>query len=610
MKNFTFIRRNSYDKCFVSHMSSDRFFERIKYDTKSGGVHSVRLDVKLRGTTEGCTSANKLPMVYPLAKIVKGKNGTLEVKECNGLAWLHVGGLKKRTDIEEVKRRVQGLPMTYAAFAGVDGRSVEILVAATTQDGVMPKGERDITKFCIAAYKMACDAYGNMLLPTMEAIEVNARNAMMMTQDLEPYYNPAASPLRLSPDYLYASTTMEPSAAAEKRVKDKAEKNGDRAKVINDLIDFLERRYDFRYDVILKRTEYQDGNDATMKWMPVDDRVLNTMTVQATMEGIDVRDKDVKRIVMSTMITEYDAVKEFLSNKHVTWDRKTDHIGMLARRVKCDVPQWVSWFKKWFLNMVAQWLQMNNEHGNSTVPLLISGQGYNKSTFCRMILPEELRKYYNDNLQPSNKGQMLSALHQYLLVNLDEFNQISPRLQEGFVKNMLQLVSVKGRRTYGKNEEEFRRTASFMATTNETSVLVDPTGSRRFIGIELTEPIDVSGSINYEQLYGQALCLLEDGKQYWFGLEEEAEIMEHNKQYAVVPPVVQLFLEHFEIVDREQDGEWITPTAIYEYLRPKAGAGMDLNSVKTLGRYLAPLFGPHNRKRGHTQVFYLVRKKS
>ena len=610
MKNFTLIRRKSRGENAVTHMSGDKFFERITHDTKLGDVNNVRSHVKRYGTTEGCTRANKLPMVYPLAKIVKTKDGTLEVQKCNGLAWLHVGGLKKWPEIEEIKKRVQGLPMTYAAFAGGDGRSVEILVAVTTHDGVMPKGEHDITKFCIAAYKRACDVYGNILLPTIEAIEVNARNAMMMTVDIEPYHNPAASPLKLSSDYLYESTTIEPSAAEEKRVRDKAEKNGDRAKVTKDLIEFLEKRYDFRYDVILKRTEYQDGNDAVLKWMPVDDRVLNTMTTQALMEGIDVRDKDVKRIVLSTLIKEYDAAKEFLSKKDVTWDHKTDHIGMLARRVKCDVPQWVEWFKKWFLNMVAQWLEMNREHGNATVPLLISGQGYNKSTFCRMILPKELQKYYNDNLQPSNKVQMLSALHQYLLVNLDEFNQISPKLQEGFVKNMLQLVSVKGRRTYGKNEEEFRRTASFIATTNETSVLVDPTGSRRFIGIELTKPIDVSGSINYEQLYGQALYLLEEGKQYWFGPEEEAEIMEHNKQYAIVPPVVQLFLEHFEIVDREQDGEWITPTAIYEYLRPKAGAGMDLNSVKTLGRHLTPLFGSHNRKRGCNGISYLVRKKS
>lgn len=610
MKNFTLIRKKSRGGYAVTQMSGDKFFEKMTHDTKSGDVNSVRLHVKLHGTTEGCTKVNKLPMVYPLAKIVKTEDGTLEVQTCNGLAWLHVSGFKHWPDIEAVKKRVQGLPTTYAAFAGADGKSVEILVAVTTQDGVMPKGEHDITKFCIAAYKKACDVYGNMLLATMEAIEVNAQNAMMMPLDIEPYYNPAASPLRLSSDYLFASTTMEPSVAEDRRVRSMAERMGNRAKVIKDLIEFLEKRYDFRYDIILKRSEYLDTGDLTMKWKPVDDRVLNSMTTQAMMHGLDVRDKDVKRIVMSTIIDEYDAAKEYLSNKYVKWDQKTDHIGMLAQRVKCDVPQWVEWFRKWFLSMVAQWLEMNTEHGNSTVPLLISGQGYNKSTFCRMILPKELRKYYNDNLQPSNKVQMLSALHQYLLVNLDEFNQISPRLQEGFVKNMLQLVSVKGRRTYGKNEEEFRRTASFIATTNETSVLVDPTGSRRFIGVELTEPIDVSGQINYEQLYGQALWLLEQGEQYWFGPEEEAEIMEHNKQYAVVPPVVQLFLEHFEIVDKEEDGEWITPTAIYEYLRPLAGAGMDLNSVKQLGRYLVPLFGSHNRKRGHNQMLYLVRKKS
>ena len=610
MKNFTFIRRNSRKKSVLSHISDKKFFEKIKSDTKAGDLSTIRMHVKLHGTTTGCTRVDKLPMVCPLARIAKSKDGALEVKECNGLAWLHVDGLKEWAEIEDIKKRVRGLPMTYAAFAGMDGRSVEILVAATTQDDVMPKGEHDITKFCIAAYKMACDAYSNMLPATIGMVEVNARSAMMMPLDHEPYYNPTASPMRLSSDYRFASAMMETSAAEEKNVRDKAERMGKRAKVIKDLIEFLEKRYDFRYDIILKRSEYLDTGDLTMKWKPVDDRVLNSMTTQAMMHGLDVRDKDVKRIVMSTIIDEYDAAKEYLSNKYVKWDQKTDHIGMLAQRVKCDVPQWVEWFRKWFLSMVAQWLEMNTEHGNSTVPLLISGQGYNKSTFCRMILPQELRKYYNDNLQPSNKVQMLSALHQYLLVNLDEFNQISPRLQEGFVKNMLQLVSVKGRRTYGKNEEEFRRTASFIATTNETSVLVDPTGSRRFIGIELTEPIDVSGQINYEQLYGQALWLLEQGEQYWFGPEEEAEIMEHNKQYAVVPPVVQLFLEHFEIVDTEAEGDWTSPTAIYEYLRPLAGAGMDLNSVKQLGRYLAPLFGPHNKKRGHNQILYLVRKKS
>lgn len=44
---------------------------------------------------------------------------------------------------------------------------------------------------------------------------------------------------------------------------------------------------------------------------------------------------------------------------------------------------------------------------------------------------------------------------QFLLINLDEFNQITPRVQEGFLKNLIQLASVKVKRPYGKHVEEF-----------------------------------------------------------------------------------------------------------------------------------------------------------
>lgn len=35
------------------------------------------------------------------------------------------------------------------------------------------------------------------------------------------------------------------------------------------------------------------------------------------------------------------------------------------------------------------------------------------------------------------------AMSQQLLINLDEFNQISPRVQQGFLKNVIQLPSIK-----------------------------------------------------------------------------------------------------------------------------------------------------------------------
>ena len=47
-------------------------------------------------------------------------------------------------------------------------------------------------------------------------------------------------------------------------------------------------------------------------------------------------------------------------------------------------------------------------------------------------------------------------MHNFLLINLDEFNQISPKLQEGFLKNVIQQPCVKIKRPYGKLVEKFR----------------------------------------------------------------------------------------------------------------------------------------------------------
>ena len=78
------------------------------------------------------------------------------------------------------------------------------------------------------------------------------------------------------------------------------------------------------------------------------------------------------------------------------------------------------------------------------------------------LLPPELQWGYNDSLVLSEKKSVLQAMSQFLLINLDEFNQISPKIQEGFLKNLVQLSSVKVKRPYGRHVEDLPRLASFI----------------------------------------------------------------------------------------------------------------------------------------------------
>ena len=375
------------------------------------------------------------------------------------------------------------------------------------------------------------------------------------------------------------------------------------------MIRFLTTRYVFRFNQVLGYTEFRPNNTWVEGWQPCDENAINGMTIAARLENLDVRDKDVRRYVHSSMIRQSDPIEDYLLRARDKWDGKTDHIAMLARMVPCDIPQWETWFKKWFLYMVAQWVLPTQEFGNSIVPLLISPQGDGKSAFCRSILPKELSWGFQENQDVNDKRGTLMAMHNSLLINLDEFNGISQKVQESFLKNIIQLPSVKIKRPYGKHVEEFKRYASFISTTNEMNVLSDPTGNRRFICVRLTAPIDTSVKPNYEALYGQAYTIVTERRmQWWFEPEEVRQIMAHNREYEIIPPAVQYFREYYDIPQREEDGVWLSPTNIYEHLRRIAGSGLKANGVAAFGRYLNNM--PHlQHRRTASGMLYLVKEK-
>lgn len=373
------------------------------------------------------------------------------------------------------------------------------------------------------------------------------------------------------------------------------------------IADFLRKRYLLRYNAVMGYVEYRRTSDDAGCWMPVDQRTANGFTLEAIDAGLKVWDKDISRYLNSDRIPVYNPVMTYLDSVRGKWDGK-DHIGMLADRVKTDNRHWRRWFGTWMLAMVAQWMGKNKNYGNSVAPLFISGQGYNKSTFCRMLLPECLKWGFCDNISVDNKKAAMQAMSEMLLINLDEFNQISPRTQEGFLKNLLQLATVKCKRPYGKHVEDFPRLASFVATTNNRDVLADPTGNRRFIAVELTAPIDVEGTVDYDQLYAQILFLLDNGAKHWFDDEQTQMIMEHNRQYQLRDAAELYFNEMFSTCDDEACGQWRTTAYIHNRLRKSYGSKAVGANLLGFGRKLSNISGLL-RRRSKRGTEYLVAER-
>ena len=91
-------------------------------------------------------------------------------------------------------------------------------------------------------------------------------------------------------------------------------------------------------------------------------------------------------------------------------------------------------------------------------------------------------------------------LSRFALINMDEFDQVKES-QQGFLKHVMQKPAVTIRKPHQASVESLRRYASFIATSNHYDVLTDTSGSRRFICVRLTGPIESSEKINHDQLY-------------------------------------------------------------------------------------------------------------
>ena len=614
----TIVHSNKKKKLLVSTKTMEKLLERVaKDDSKQTVRHFRQYVVYADGDYRYYKDMPTWIHIYPAAEFAKDENDNLKMKAFNGLLLFKFDHIADADGVEGVKRSVAILPTTYAALEGADGKSVIVLVRFTDKDGKLPTSETEAEQLYRLAYQRVNPIYQSIVKASLKTGDLGAdieasstlseepslHNSFMMTLDANPYFNAKAAAMRIDKNLLLQPA--EPTELAAPLSEGIAEGND-----IVRMMQLLRGKYDFRYNTVMKYIEYLPKEKGWYGYRPVEPRVMNRMTLEVQLASLKVSIKDVRNFLESDYIQNYNPIEEYLFKCHNKWDGK-DHIRALARTVPTSNPYWVDWFYTWFLGMVDQWRGYSHrQYGNSVAPLLISKQGYNKSTFCRRLLPPELQWGYNDNLILSEKRQVYQAMAQFMLINLDEFNQISPKVQQGFLKNLIQLPTLKFKPPYGSHVVEYPRLASFIATSNMTDILSDPSGNRRFIGIELTGPIDVSARLNYVQLYAQALAALQEGEKPYFDADQTQLLMDSNKKFEVLDPIVQYFRMYFDIPSSEQEegAEFLVTAEIFDYLKKRLGSSVKVNSMVSFGRFLSQQKGLI-RKRSAVGTKYLVKKK-
>ena len=318
---------------------------------------------------------------------------------------------------------------------------------------------------------------------------------------------------------------------------------------------FLTANYDMRKNLMTGVAEYRMKYSEDQTFKPLTIEVRNDMTIEAREQGLKSWDQDVNRFIDSTRIEQYDPVNTWL-DQLPEWDG-VDRIKDLAARVPTEQPHWEKYLRYWLVGMVAQWRESDKQlTGNALTPLLIGRQGCGKTRFCKILLPPELRDYYNDKLNFKNEFDLNIALTSFALINIDEFDKTT-NSQQIVLKYLLSSSDVKFRPPYGKTIKQYRRYTSFIGTTNQMQPLVDPTGSRRFVcvGIPNGKNIDFTDNLDHLQLYAQALYLFNKGERFWLEDDEIQTLIEENVPYQRTVDLVEMINETFR-KPKDGEGRW------------------------------------------------------
>ena len=398
-------------------------------------------------------------------------------------------------------------------------------------------------------------------------------------------------------------TRKEAGLESSKEAVEKAKSSS----LMQEVTAFLTSRYRFRFNVLTEETEVAEVTnnipDTHLRYAKVDERWMNTLSMEAIETGIDCWDRDIQRFVRSRRISEYHPFTAYFEQLP-EWDG-TDRVSALARRVS-DNPVWVNSFHRWMLGLSAQWMQFwsdtNNANSanransinraNSVAPLLVSSrQGLGKSTFCRLLMPDALKAYYTESYDLGSPASAEAKLAACGLINLDEFDKLSASKMP-LLKNLMQASALNIRKAYKRSASALPRIASFIGTSNREDLLVDRTGSRRFLCVSLEHAIACTTPVEYEQLYAQLKAELLSGERSWFNKEEEQAIQQHNALFYKHIPEEEVFRLCFRFATQEdhpQEVLALSATQLFERMKSAHPSVMRGMTAYSLSRILPQL---------------------
>jgi predicted P-loop ATPase len=182
-------------------------------------------------------------------------------------------------------------------------------------------------------------------------------------------------------------------------------------------------------------------------------------------------------------------------------------------------------------------------------------QGKFKSQAVEALLPNP--KWFSDeNFDPREKDARV-GLRGKLIYEMAEIQSLS-KSDVDLMKAFLSRKVDKYRPPYGRTEEEFPRTVTFIGTTNKDYYLRDATGGRRFLPVKIGDINLAAIRADRDQLWAEAMNMRAAGEKWWFeGSEKEIAETEQSDRYDedIWTQAVLAWCDNPESTQREFNGD-------------------------------------------------------
>ena len=291
---------------------------------------------------------------------------------------------------------------------------------------------------------------------------------------------------------------------------------------------------DLRKNELTSAIEY---NDADGKVVEMQGNDLDLMTTKLSCEhGVFIPEMRVKAAVQyAAMKNKYCPIRRYLDKCSAQavpfpeWDKVGEiflgnphHLATLA-------------MQRMMIGAVAR--AYNPGCSMSWLPILVGAQGVGKSMFSRCLVPEKLFSEVSTPLETLMKEQY--RLHVAWLLELPEIDHFfSTKNIENF-KNLITTRVDEVRRPYASLPESLKRRFVMIGTTNRNQFLVDSTGNRRFVPLEIGAGFLIPWKQLTEQrdaLWAAAVQAYRNGTPYEFNSGEIAQISEYIAEFGDPDP--------------------------------------------------------------------------